>query len=50
MLGSTNYSNEEGNGKVILSTASYDHDIKLLQASTGVCERTLTHPESVSFN
>lgn len=34
--------------KVLLATASYDHDIKLWQAHTGVCERTLQHPESVS--
>ncbi|RXG64139.1 Target of rapamycin complex subunit lst8 [Armadillidium vulgare] len=39
---------EEDRQKVILATSSYDHDIKLWQAHTGLCERTLQHSESVS--
>lgn len=39
---------EEKNERIILATASYDHDIKLWQGHTGVCERTLQHPETVS--
>lgn len=34
--------------KVILATASYDHDIKFWEAHSGVCERTAQHSESVS--
>ncbi|KAB7497674.1 Target of rapamycin complex subunit lst8 [Armadillidium nasatum] len=37
---------EEDRQKVILATSSYDHDIKLWQAHTGLCERTLQHSES----
>ncbi|MPC88793.1 Target of rapamycin complex subunit lst8 [Portunus trituberculatus] len=40
--------NDVGN-QVILATASYDHTIKLWQAHSGICQRTLKHPESVSF-
>ncbi|XP_045613266.1 target of rapamycin complex subunit lst8-like [Procambarus clarkii] len=32
--------------QVILATASYDHTIKLWQAHSGICQRTLKHPES----
>ncbi|KAK8399625.1 hypothetical protein O3P69_003586 [Scylla paramamosain] len=37
--------NDVGN-QVILATASYDHTIKLWQAHSGICQRTLKHPES----
>lgn len=35
--------------KVLLATGGYDHTIKLWHANTGVCNRSLTHLESVSF-
>ena len=35
--------------QIILATASYDHDIKLWEAPTGQCLRTLKHDDSVSF-
>ena len=31
---------------VILATAGYDHTIKFWSAHTGVCTRTLQHPDS----
>ena len=31
---------------VILATAGYDHTIKFWAAHTGVCTRTLQHPDS----
>ena len=34
---------------VIFATASYDFDIKLWQPFSGVCLRTLSHPDHVSF-
>ncbi|KAF4518152.1 hypothetical protein B566_EDAN008854 [Ephemera danica] len=35
--------------QVILATGGYDHTIKIWQAHTGVCQRTVTHTDSVSF-
>jgi len=35
--------------KVLLATGGYDHTIKLWHANTGVCNRSLTHLDSVSF-
>lgn len=32
--------------QVILATGGYDHSIKFWQAHSGVCTRTVTHPES----
>lgn len=32
--------------QVILATASYDHTIKIWQAHSGICQRTLQHAES----
>ena len=32
--------------EVILATAGYDHTIKFWAAHTGVCTRTLQHPDS----
>ena len=32
--------------QVILATAGYDHTIKFWAADTGVCTRTLQHPDS----
>ncbi|XP_076030597.1 MTOR associated protein, LST8 isoform X2 [Oratosquilla oratoria] len=32
--------------QIILATGSYDHTIKLWQAHSGICQRTLQHPES----
>lgn len=34
---------------VILATAGYDHAIKFWQALSGICHRTVQHPDSVSF-
>ncbi len=34
---------------VILATASYDHTIRFWQAHSGICHRTVQHPDSVSF-
>lgn len=36
----------EESDQVILVTASYDHTIKLWQAHSGICQRTLQHTES----
>lgn len=35
--------------KVLLATGGYDHTIKLWHANTGVCNRSLTHLDSVSL-
>lgn len=32
---------------VLLATGGYDHTIRLWQPHSGVCHRTLQHPESV---
>ena len=32
--------------QIILATAGYDHTIKFWAADTGVCTRTLQHPDS----
>lgn len=37
-----------GNDPVILATAGYDHTIRFWQAHTGICYRTVQHPDSVS--
>ena len=34
---------------VILATAGYGHAIKFWQAHTGICLRTVQHPDSVPF-
>lgn len=34
---------------VILATAGYDHTIRFWQAHSGICYRTVQHPDSVSF-
>lgn len=34
---------------VILVTAGYDHTIKFWEALSGICSRTIQHPDSVSF-
>ncbi|XP_042888514.1 target of rapamycin complex subunit lst8-like [Penaeus japonicus] len=39
-------SSDESGDQVILATASYDHNIKLWQAHSGICQRTLQHNES----
>lgn len=36
-----------GSSQVALVTGGYDHTIKLWQAHSGVCLRTMQHPESV---
>ena len=38
-----------GNEQVIFVTGSYDHTIKIWQAHTGLCQRTVQHTESVSL-
>lgn len=38
------------NEQIILATGGYDHTIKLWQTHTGLCNRTMQHAESVSFN
>lgn len=35
--------------KLLLATGGLDHTIKLWYANTGVCNRSLTHLDSVSF-
>lgn len=35
--------------QVILATGSYDHTIRLWQAHSGLCSKTMQHPDSVSF-
>lgn len=35
--------------QVIFVTGGYDHTIKVWQAHTGVCQRTLQHTASVIF-
>lgn len=37
------------NDPVILATAGYDHTIRFWQAHSGMCHRTVQHPDSVSF-
>lgn len=43
----------EGNAgagsQVALVTGGYDHTIKLWQAHSGVCLRTMQHPDSVTY-
>ena len=39
-----------GTDQVILATGGYDHTIKLWQAHSGVCQRTMQHAESVSLS
>lgn len=34
---------------VLLATGGYDHTIKLWHANAGICNRTFTHIDSVSF-
>ena len=34
---------------VLLATAGYDHTIRFWQAHSGICHRTVQHPDSVSF-
>lgn len=36
--------------QLILVTAGYDHTIKLWEAHSGVCTRTIQHPDSVILN
>ena len=33
---------------VILATAGYDHAIRFWQAHSGICYRTVQHPDSVN--
>lgn len=35
---------------VILATAGYDHTIRFWQARSGICHRTVQHPDSVSLS
>jgi G protein beta subunit-like protein len=35
--------------QVIFVTGGYDHTIKIWEAHTGNCQRTLQHTDSVSF-
>ena len=34
---------------ILLATGGYDHTIRLWQATSGVCLKTIQHPDSVSF-
>ena len=44
-------SGQKGNSDpVILATAGYDHTIRFWQAHTGICYRTVQHPDSVSLD
>ena len=38
------------NEPVILATAGYDHTIRFWQAYSGICHRTVQHPDSISFS
>lgn len=38
-----------GGSQVALVTGGYDHTIKLWQAHSGVCLRTMQHPDSVLY-
>ncbi|CAG0878531.1 unnamed protein product [Darwinula stevensoni] len=40
---------KEAEEQVILATGGYDHTIRLWQAHTGSCLKTMQHPNSVSF-
>lgn len=40
---------ESTGSQVALVTGGYDHTIKLWQAHSGVCLRTMQHPDSVRF-
>lgn len=40
---------ENAGSQVALVTGGYDHTIKLWQAHSGVCLRTMQHPDSVRF-
>ena len=40
---------DNSNDSVILATGSYDHTIRFWQAHSGLCLRTVQHPDSVSF-
>jgi hypothetical protein len=40
----------DGSDPVILATAGYDHAIRFWQAHSGICFRTVQHPDSVSLN
>ena len=39
-----------GGDQVLLATAGYDHTIRFWQAHSGICLRTVQHPDSVSSN
>lgn len=39
---------EMGTDSIILATAGYDHTIKFWQPHTGICSKTVPHPDSVS--
>lgn len=43
---SSGFSSMDG---VILATGGYDHTIKIWQAASGICTRTMQHADSVSF-
>lgn len=38
-----------GGDQLILVTGGYDHTIKIWEAHSGVCIRTVQHPESVNM-
>ena len=38
------------NDPVILATAGYDHTVRFWQAHSGICYRTVQHPDSVSIS
>lgn len=40
---------DDNGDQVILATAGYDHSIRFWQAHSGVCHRTVPHPDSISF-
>ena len=43
-------SDNNGADSVILATGSYDHTIRFWQAYSGLCLRTVQHPDSVSIS
>ena len=43
------YNQPQDSHSVILVTAGYDHTIRFWEALSGICSRTIQHPDSVIF-
>lgn len=44
------YNQPQDSHSVILVTAGYDHTIRFWEALSGICSRTIQHPDSVNFH